>query len=417
MAVNVLIISDQQDFARLIAHHLSTFWDGSQITVHKPEERGRFHEAFIGAGYDVVVLDEECDGGLGGNWLSVLGARAEFPPIVFFANDFSDERAAAMRQLGALVCLSRSRIDNRRFASAMREAESLSKNHDKQLLSRKELERRYRFGEVTIRGHRFIKELGAGGTSRVYLAESEKAREIVVLKVLTHNPDTADSPEGYDRFLQEYQLLSQVRHPNVVKIHDFGVADDHAFIVMEYFPAGDLRKRMSQPISVTQALGYVEQIARALSAVHGVGILHRDLKPGNIMLRDDGSLALIDFGVAKQLSRNTDITAAGAIFGTPYYMSPEQGHGEPVDERSDLYSLGIMFFELLTNKRPYSSDSVMNVIYMHRHSPLPSLPRELSWIESTVHRMIAKEPPQRFQSAAEVVAALGLLRLMALTAP
>jgi serine/threonine protein kinase len=313
--------------------------------------------------------------------------------------------------------MARDRIANRQFASAVRQALEQRKRDTTQHAARLEVEKRYRFGDVAIRGQRLIKELGTGGTSKVYLAESERAGEIIVLKVLNHNPDMAASTEGYDRFLQEYQLLANMQHPNVVRIYDFGVADDHAFIAMEYFQNGDLRARMSAPLTVQNTLKYVDQIARALTAVHQLGVMHRDLKPGNIMLRADDSLALIDFGVAKQIEDTVGMTAAGTIFGTPYYMSPEQGHGEVVDERRDLYSLGVIFYEMLTQRRPYSGATPMQVIYLHRNAPIPALPAEVAWLEPVVHRLLAKQPKHRYQSAAELISSLGLLRLMAGTAP
>jgi eukaryotic-like serine/threonine-protein kinase len=412
MTVKVLSITDQPDFARLLQHHISTFMDSVELRVYSPAERGALHESFVAAGYDLVLLDEQLNNQQGMSWFSALAARPGFAPIIFFS-DLPESLHMAPDVMRA--CLNR-RINNREFASALRAAVERRRREMNSLSMRQELEKNYRFGDVTIRGQRFIRELGKGGTSRVYLAESEKEGEVMVLKVLDHNPETADSSEGYDRFLQEYELLASLRHPNVVHIYDFGVADDHAFIAMEYFPHGDLRRRMAQPMSTKEVLNYVEQIARALGAVHKVGITHRDLKPGNIMLRADDSLALIDFGVAKQLQNKESITAAGTIFGTPYYMSPEQGHGEPTDERSDLYSLGVMFYELLTQKRPYTSDTAMNVIYMHRNAPLPDLPANVAWLEPAVHRLMAKQPKHRFQSAAELISTLGLMRLMASTA-
>jgi len=238
----------------------------------------------------------------------------------------------------------------------------------------------------------------------VYLAESEKAGDLVVLKVLGETVDANVEPHQiFERFLQEYELLQRIRHPNVVRIHEMGIADDHAYIAMEYFPVGDLRKRMRDPITPDQALDYAAQIARALSAVHQVGVLHRDLKPGNILLRNDGSLALIDFGLAKHVMRSADITAAGTIFGTPYYISPEQGHGDPVDARSDLYSLGVILYEMLMQKRPYTASTPMNIIYMHRNSPLPEMRPELEKQRRFVHKLLAKEPRDRFQSAEELL--------------
>jgi len=411
MPVRVLVVTDQAEFGRLVQHHIAVFWDDAEIRLHSPAMQGAFHPAFTAASYEIVLLDAACAEGKGIEWLRELAARAGFPPIIYFSDDTATKHEAESL---AIASLPRERIDHRRFAQAMRAALDKRKQTAAQV-TKQELDKHYRFGDVTIRGQRFIKEIGVGGTSRVYLSESEKAGEVVVLKVLSHNPDTADSSEGYDRFLQEYELLSRIRHPNVVRIYDFGVADDHAYIGMEYFERGDLRKRMGDMLTVGETLSYVEQIARALAAVHDVGVLHRDLKPGNIMLRADNTLALIDFGVAKQLMRGTAITAAGTIFGTPYYMSPEQGHGDPVDERSDLYSLGIMFYEMLMQKRPYSSSTVMNVIYMHRNAPLPELAPDYAWLEPTVHRLMAKDPKHRFQSAAEVVSTLGLLKAMAST--
>jgi eukaryotic-like serine/threonine-protein kinase len=415
MSVRVLSITDHAEFGRLLELHFSTFIDDVELVTYSPAQRGRPHEAFVAAGYDLVLLDEQALGEHAMEWLADLAARPGFPPLVIFGPQSDSLRAQALGH-GALGYMARDRIINRELASVVREGLERRKHDLSQLSARQELEKRYRFGNTTIRGHRYIKEIGAGGTSRVYLAESERAGEIVVLKVLDHNPDTAASTEGYDRFLQEYELLAGTRHPNVVHIYDFGVADDHAFIAMEYFAKGDLRRRMSEPLSVKDTLNYVDQIAHALLAVHMLGVMHRDLKPGNVMLRADDSLALIDFGVAKQIQGTVGLTAAGTIFGTPYYMSPEQGHGEAVDERSDLYSLGIMFYEMLTQKRPYSSTTPMNVIYMHRNAPLPELPPQMTWLEPVVHRLMAKQPKHRYQSAAELISSLSLMRLMAATA-
>ncbi|HVY21979.1 MAG TPA: serine/threonine-protein kinase [Steroidobacteraceae bacterium] len=409
----VLIITDQPDFGRQLAHHISVFWDDAGLTVHSPARQGEFHRAFSAAGYDMVLVDDAVMKHTGREMAARFAVREGVPPLLLFT-DKADVAPIAQQDGVPVTVLPRERITNRRLAEAMREANDRHKRNLAQL-TRQEVDRRYQFGEVVIRGMRFIEEIGKGGTSRVYLAESEKAGEVVVLKVLNHNPDAAESSEGYDRFLQEYELLSHIRHPNVVRIHDFGLADDHAFIAMEYFENGDMRRRLSEPMTVGETLNYVEQIARALSAVHNIGVLHRDLKPGNVMLRNDGSLALIDFGVAKQLEAGTSITSAGTIFGTPYYMSPEQGHGEQVDARSDLYSLGVMFYEMLMQKRPYSSSTVMNVIYMHRNAPLPELSQEYSWMEPTIHRLMAKNPKHRYQTAAEVISAVGLMRLMAET--
>ncbi|MBP7015013.1 MAG: serine/threonine protein kinase, partial [Steroidobacteraceae bacterium] len=169
---------------------------------------------------------------------------------------------------------------------------------------------------------------------------------------------------------------------------------------------GDLRSRMRERLDPQQALGYVRQMAAALGALHEVGVLHRDVKPGNLLLREDGSAAFIDFGLARQLGLESDITGVGTIFGTPHYMSPEQGHGAPLDERSDLYSLGVVLFEMLTGAKPYVAETPLAVIYMHANSPVPRLPQQLSQLQPLLDGLLAKQPADRLPSAAAIVASI-----------
>ncbi len=411
-APRFLIVTDQYNYGRLLEQHLSTVWSDVETKVHEPSHSGRFHAGFVAAGFDCVLLDHEVENCRGLEWMADLSVRVGFPPVLYFAST-SDATAADTAlgdravAAGAADWFVRERIHSRRFASVLSDQVTRRRQLTALFSARPEAGERYRFGPATIRGQRHVAPLASGGSSLVYLAESEKAGELVVLKVLGDSMDMGTEAHNvFERFLQEYELLLRVRHPNVVRIHEMGVADDHAYIAMEYFAAGDLRTRMREQLSAPQAIEYTAQIARALSAVHEIGILHRDLKPGNIMLRNDGSLALIDFGLAKHVLRATDITAAGTIFGTPYYISPEQGHGEDADARSDLYSLGVILYEMLTQKRPYTSGSPMGIIYMHRNSPLPELAPELKRYEPLVHKLLAKEPKDRFQSAAALLTAL-----------
>jgi hypothetical protein len=240
------------------------------------------------------------------------------------------------------------------------------------------------------RKRRLVAKIYAGDLSSVYLAESEDGTERVALKVLRHVPD-AGGGRLFDRFLQEYEVIARVRHPNVVRIFDLGVADDHAYIAMEYLSSGSLAERLARGLEPRVAVDYARQIGSALAAIHDAGILHRDLKPANIMFREEGSLALIDFGLAKQMRLTAAITGTGQIFGTPYYMSPEQGHAEPTDERSDLYSLGCIFYEMLTGERPFTASSPMGVIYRHAHAARPRLGRALAHLQPILDRTLAVE--------------------------
>jgi serine/threonine protein kinase len=208
----------------------------------------------------------------------------------------------------------------------------------------------------------------------------------------------------FDRFLREYDLVAHLEHPNIARIYDLGVADDHVYLAMEYFPGGDLRSRMRQPMPWREALGYLRQLAAALGALHAIGVLHRDVKPGNVLLRDDGSVAFIDFGLARQLGLESDITGHGAIFGTPHYMSPEQGHGLPLDERSDLYSLGVVLHEMLTGQKPYVAESPLAVIYLHANAPIPRLDAPAQHLQPLLDALLAKKAADRPMSAEEIVA-------------
>ena len=253
-----------------------------------------------------------------------------------------------------------------------------------------------------IKGYRFMRKLGSTEHSGVYLAERESTHLQVVLKVLRQMPEYGDSIGAFDRFLQEYETIAEMDHPNIVGIYDLGVGDDHAHIAMEYLDGGDLRLRIDEGVSERLAVDYLRQISSALSAVHAKGVLHRDLKPGNIMLRKNGSIALIDFGLAKRAKLETAITDKGEIFGTPYYMSPEQGHGNGVDERSDIYSLGVIFYEMLTGHKPFTAGTAMGIIYKHAQAPVPLLPARLSKYQALMNMLLAKLPEDRLQSAAEI---------------
>jgi serine/threonine protein kinase len=160
------------------------------------------------------------------------------------------------------------------------------------------------------------------------------------------------------------------------------------------------------PLSPQDALRMAVGIGRALDGIHAAGVLHRDLKPGNVMLRDDGSLALIDFGLAKDALLAMEVTDSGQIFGTPHYMSPEQGHGERIDQRSDVYSLGVILYEMLARAKPYMAENPMAIIYKHRKEAIPRLPERVAALQPLIDRLLAKKVEDRVPSAAVAVQAI-----------
>jgi len=195
-----------------------------------------------------------------------------------------------------------------------------------------------------------------------------------------------------------------------VELHDYGVHAGREYLAMEYFPRGDLKARMQIGITEREALRYVEHIAHALRIVHHAGILHRDLKPPNVMLRETDEVALIDFGLARNLEGGLSSTRTGVLRGSPYYMSPEQALGEELDARTDLYSLGIIFYEMLTGRKPFAGSSAIEVLQQHVNAPLPTLPERHAHHQTLIDRMLAKSRDQRFASAEEVIDAVSVAR-------
>jgi CheY-like chemotaxis protein len=405
--VRCLLIEDDPDYRRLLRQHVVTAAEGAEVTEYVPLESGRLAPEFTAAGFDVVLLDARPAAENGLEWLADFQQRPLFPPVIFVLREPDAAQETAATDRGAFGTLARSKIDPRRLAGLLADAERQRRAAMQSFRLSPAAATAYRFGSIVIKGERCIRPLATSAMSTVYLAESEREGRLVCLKVLRQVPDNTEKGTTFDRFLQEYEIIASLRHPNVVQIYDLGVADDHAYIAMEYFPDGDLRARIKRGIAPADAAGVLRQMTEALGAIHRVGVLHRDLKPGNVMMRRNGSIALIDFGLAKQLELDAEITATGEIFGTPYYMSPEQGHGRDVDARSDLYSLGVIFFEMLTGRKPYLAPTPMAVIYKHSHAPIPELPGELQpAYGGIVARLLAKDPLHRYQSADELLAAL-----------
>jgi hypothetical protein len=404
----LLIVNDPQERA-LYRHHLEAGVDDLEVAAHAPAEQGELAREFHAAGYDAVLLDDRPNGADAIDWIRDFRQRLLFPPIIHLLTTADPARAQAAIDAGAYGCVVKRKIGNRAFVNLVKDAARLQNRVRAAFRASPDALATYRFGTTVIKGVRCIRPIAQSGMSTVYLAESERECRIVVLKLLRHIPDLEDKPGTFDRFLQEYDIIRQIDHPNVVKIYALGVADDHAYLQMEYFPAGDLRTRLRRGLAAQAAPGILRQMAGALGAIHRAGVLHRDLKPGNVMLRQDGSLALIDFGLAKQLALESEITGSGEIFGTPYYMSPEQGHGKATDARSDLYSIGIMFYESLTGRKPYLARTPMAVIWQHTHSPIPALPVEHARWSPIWERLVAKKPEDRYADADSLLQAMDAL--------
>jgi serine/threonine-protein kinase PpkA len=258
-----------------------------------------------------------------------------------------------------------------------------------------------------IEGYRNLRRIGEGGMSEIYLAEPQSGGAPQVLKIM--RVDRGFEADGLQRFIQEFALLSQIDHPHVARIHRQDFCAGQAYIAMEFFPGGDLRARMKDGLDAPAAISYLAQIASGFEAVHAAGVVHCDLKPDNLMFRDDGTLVLADFGIAKHMTMLIMDTDHGDIVGTPSYLSPEQARGLPVDARSDLYSLGVLAYEMLVGQRPYSAASTAQLLDMHINAPIPRLPAEFSALQPVLDRLMAKDREQRYPSAKALLDDLRLL--------
>lgn len=260
-----------------------------------------------------------------------------------------------------------------------------------------------------IEGYRFLQTIARSPKSEIHVAHSLELGHNVAVKVLRTGP-LSESPAGEEaRFERERDLLMRLKHPSVVDVYDWGHCDDFRYIVTEYFPSGSLELRIRNLMTVKDSVDIFLQIAGALVVVHSAGLCHRDLKPANVMMRQDGRIVLIDFGLAKRL--DSGITNAGEVRGSPYYISPEQAEGAPVDPRSDVYSLGVMLYEMLTGQRPFRGSTVISIIQAHRNDPIPILPPELSTFQRLIDALLAKDPKDRFPSAVTAIAELARMKV------
>ena len=261
---------------------------------------------------------------------------------------------------------------------------------------------------VQIPGYDIECEIGRGGMATVYRAVQQSLGRRVAIKVLGH--DLNDDGEFVERFKKEGRILAQLSHPNIVTIHDIGTTqDDRLFLSIEYLSGGTLKEKIKPGLPLDSTLQIVKAIAKALSCAHQNGVVHRDIKPSNIMFRHDGSPVLTDFGVARKVGANTVYTAAGLIVGSPGYISPEQATGEGTTAQSDLYGLGVVFYEMLVGHPPYRADNSLAVILKHLNDPIPALPDQYRHFQPVLNRLLAKKAADRYQNVDAFLEAINLM--------
>ena len=257
-----------------------------------------------------------------------------------------------------------------------------------------------------IPGYSVHSRLGQGGMAEVYLATQESLHRKVAVKVLLNANDEAFSK----RFIREGHIVASLHHPAIITIHDINrLADGRYYLAMEFVGGGDLAQHKGEVFEPARALDIVRQIATGLAVVHEHGLIHRDIKPANILFRYDGSLVITDFGIAKALEMDSELTGLGIAVGSPAYSSPEQAQCLPLDIRTDIYSLGVILLEMLLGANPFRGASYTQTVMNHVQMPLPSLPAHIAPYADLLERMLAKDPSQRFADCRALVQALDQL--------
>ncbi|MFO1495477.1 MAG: serine/threonine-protein kinase [Lysobacterales bacterium] len=257
---------------------------------------------------------------------------------------------------------------------------------------------------IQIPNFELTKEIGRGGMSRVYLARQLQPKREVAIKIVS--PGSAPDPTFLASLKLEGDTVAGLNHDNIVTVFACGVVDAHYYLAMEILPGGDLTDRIKRGLRPEDAVEVMIQIGSALEHAHKRQVLHRDIKPENVMFHESGKAVLVDFGIAKEGDTESSFTQVGAVVGTPHYMSPERCMGKPTDARSDLYAMGVMFFEMLTGHKVFEGRDTFAVSYAHVYEPVPPLPPEHARFQGIVNKLLAKDPKDRYQSAGEMVAAL-----------
>jgi eukaryotic-like serine/threonine-protein kinase len=406
----ILLVIEERELRDWLRHHLDILWPDATVEDTLPVQfEGALRDMALRE-FDLIVLSAICsmaeaDPDTSLDLLRAAHAARDCPPVVLIAAGGNELSAVEAMRIGAADYLPRTLLNAQRLANALRGALRTPRRRAVAApvravkMARHSVDPAY----IDLPQYSLLHKLGESARAAVYLAYSSTLGRNVALKI---SKPQLESNEECQEFAREYAAISALQNPAVVDIYDYGFHDGREFIAMEYFPCGDLKMRLQQPMTTTESLQYAQRICAALEVVHGAGLVHRDLKPPNVMLREDGSVVLIDFGLAKHLDKAHLNTMVGVLRGSPYYMSPEQAQGLPLDARSDLYSTGVILFEMLTGNRPYQGTTAVEVMQQHVNGQRPALPTSCASLEPLLDRLMARERTDRFSDAAEVRAAL-----------
>jgi tRNA A-37 threonylcarbamoyl transferase component Bud32/FixJ family two-component response regulator len=407
--MRILVIDDSADFRQQVGRLLGAAMPDADLTLWDPATQGKPGVGFDWKRYDAMLLDDTPGPGADGlDWLREFREDGRVPPTLVLSETGGEDMAVKAVKAGAVDYLRKADLSPIRLAMAIKEAllESVETSRELEAMRATQQIPLGEIGQpagdhgIVVPGYRVLRRIGEGGMSRVYLAQRESDGLHLVLKML--DPRLARDPQSRARFVREYKIIQRIQNAHVVMIFDQGFTSQDPWLAMEYFPGGDLQERIRKGLSSMGALKILVQIAEALDAVHAAGVVHRDLKPQNIMFRENKRLAILDFGLAREIDATSTLTQRGMVMATPLYMSPEQCLGQPHDARGDLYSTGVILFEMLTGTHMYSGDNASQLAYQHVHGEIPTLPKRLAGYQPLLERLVAKKPDDRFQSAREL---------------
>lgn len=399
--MRILIIDDDEDLRNLLSHYIRQQWPQTEIEEYDPLEREMPDDTFALGDYDVIILDYMLGRGDGLDWLRSLKSRVDCPPVVFLTGAGNEVIAVRAMKFGADDYLRKQELTRERLLNSLRDVtqDKIERTVSPAVAAR--LEGHSLGSKISVPGIRILRMIGEGGMSRVYLSSRESDDEPLVVKIL--RSEVMEDRNALERFLEEYSLIERIRSPHVARIFDHGVSDGHAYLVMEFFDGGDLSQRLNgRPMEPDVALRMFRELMFALGDIHETGVLHRDLKPQNLMFRADGSLAIVDFGIAKHIDA-VDRTNSGEILGTPRYMSPEQVQGRALDLRTDIYSAGVLLYQMLSGEHLFTGASAVEVALHHLNTPAPALPEALDRFQRLLDKLVEKDRDARFRNADEVL--------------
>lgn len=403
-----LIIDDDASLRALLKKRLQQKWPVAVIETYDPLKSGIPDTNFPWENYNLVFLDYDLglDDLTGLDVLTSIKQLDNSPFVIMVTGHDSVDIAVKAIRMGANDYLIKYDVVTEKLFEMIDEA--LASGKISQNLKKITTSIQIKSGQSQdwqIPGYTCISEIRKG-QSTTLLAERLEDKQRVVLKVLTIE-EAKSSAVLLKRFAQELNILAELDHPNLIKVLDHGVTPNYAWYATEFMARGDLAKRIAQEkLNPQQIKNYILLIASGLLALHRKGIVHRDIKPSNILFTDDDTLVIADLGIAKDLSCDDAFTIQGDVLGTPYYMSLEQINGSPVDKRSDIYSLGVVLYELLTGDRPFTGESIMEVIYKHTSHSLAPLPDTVESWQPVIDKMLARNPADRYQDLEQFIAAV-----------